>query len=342
MDKTLSQAEVDALLQAIKTGNVATEEAEHVIQPAEEVKVVAYDFRKPHLMSSDQLRGFQLIHETFAKCLTTGLVTNLKTQIEAKVVAIDTITYGEFTMSLLSPTYVAILGTSPNVGDIGMEINLPIILCMIDVLLGGSSTHVHEGRELTMIEQSIGATIVYFILAELHSAWEGTANLNFKVRSAESNPEYIQITTKESAVLLATFDLRIGETTGTLNLCYPFEVLQPLLARLSARMTGRKEKTARSDHERLSMLKVMGAVPLTVRAEIGSSTILASQLGALKQGDLLCLDTRIDTPANVFVGNEKCFRASLCTSRGKIALRLLDRVFEPPEGTAEPPPTDGQ
>ena len=327
MDKTLSQDEVDALLQAIKSGQVSGDE-EKIRQTKDEVKVISYNFRKPHLVSSDQIRGFQMIHESFAKSLQTSLLANLKTSLEVKPAAMDNLTYGEFVLSLLSPTFIAVLSTSPDMGELLIETNLSVVLSIVDILLGGDGSSTQEARELTAIEQSIAGAILEHVLTELKTAWEDTVNLSFKVRKIESNPEYVQIATSESSILSATFDLRMGETTGAMNICYPFEMIQPILGRVTARMSGRRERASSTSINREEMLVAMGAVPLNVRAEIGRSVLLASQLGRLKPGDVLCLDKRMDEPIDIHLGDRCCYAAELGLNRGKVAVRLIRQISE--------------
>ncbi len=327
MDKTLSQDEVDALLQAVKSGQMVPEE-EATKKTAEEVKVVTYNFRKPRLVSADQLRGFHMIHDSFAKTLQSSLFTNLKTQVEVKPVAIDNLTYGEFVLSLMNPTFIAILNTTPPTGELILEINLPIMLIMIDIMLGGTGSQTQEAREMTFIEQSIATGLVDYILAELKNAWLSTVEMNFKVASIESNPEYVQATTQDASVLNATFDLRIGEATGTMNVCYPYEMIQPLFTKISTRMSGKRAQTQRTQQDRELMLKALGKVMLDIRAQLGISRILTSQLGKLKPGDVFLINKRIDEPVEVFIGNQYCYQAQLGVRRGKLAVKLIRNSYE--------------
>ena len=239
-----------------------------------------------------------------------------------------TLTYGEFVLSLLSPTFIAVLSTSPDMGELVIETNLSVVLGMVDILLGGDGGSAHEARELTAIEQSIAGAILEHVLTELKTAWEDTVNISFKVQMIESNPEYVQIAASESSILSATFDLRMGETTGTMNICYPFEMIQPILGRVTARMSGRRERTSSTGINRDEVLVAIGAVPLSIRAEIGRSVLLTSQLGRLKLGDVLCLDKRIDDLVDVHLGDRCCYAAELGSNRGKVAVRLIRRISE--------------
>ena len=328
MDKTLSQDEVDALLQAMKSGDVQTEEDVAEIGNREEVKVQEYNFRKPRLVSADQAQGFQVIHDQFAKGLQTALFVNLKNTVEIKLIAIDQFTYGEFVLSLLNPTYMSVLTTTPNIGEMGIEINLSVIMSMIDLLLGGDGTTQQEARELTDIEMSISNDILVTILNELKSAWSGVADITFGVQSIESNPEYLQLTTAEALVMSVTLDLRVGEISGVLNLCYPFQMIQPILGKLSGRLGAKRKTSEKEDRSRQDMLSAVGRIPLGLHAVVGETPVSTVQLCNLKIGDVLCLDRRYDSPIDIYVESEHCYQAYAGQRRGKVAVQLIKPYIE--------------
>ena len=102
----LSQDEVDALLTAVGDGDIPVEESEEEETTG---KIVSrYDFRRPDIVSKDQMRTLQMLHKAFCRYLTTTLSTYLRTVIEVNLVAVDQLTYGEFNMSLSNPTYISI------------------------------------------------------------------------------------------------------------------------------------------------------------------------------------------------------------------------------------------
>lgn len=326
MDKTLSQAEVDALLNAVRSGDVPEAPNAAASGPAGEIKVAAYDFRKPQLISSDHIRGIQLIHETFAKGLSSSVFNNFKAQMDIKCVGIDSVVYSEFAMSLLNPTFINIVTVAPRPGEILVEMNLPLLLTLTDILLGGSGTDVQESREMTMIEKALAGNFMDFVLAELRMAWSGIADMKLTTRAVEFNPELVRIVALEMPVISAVFDLRINDKTGALNICYPADVVQPLLPRVAARVSGRTEKAALSGQEKQDALRSIFNVPFDVRVELGRGSILASQLGRLKTGDVVCLETQTDELANIMVEDKLCFKGSLCSCRRRVAVRIVDRI----------------
>ncbi len=328
MDNTLSQAEVDALLQAVKSGDLVEDAKDRVSENLEQVKVVSYNFRKPQIISGDQNRGFQVIHETFAKNVQSALLTNMKTPLEVTLVAIDYLTYTEFIMSVMNPTFMVILKTQPESGELVMEMNLPIILAMIDILLGGDGSGAPDPRELTMIEQSIVTPILNHVIEALMDAWANTAELRFNLQTIEYDPEYVRVTGLESSVLSATFDLRLGDKTGTMNICYPFEMIQPILDRVTARMIGKRERVFKSSKERIKSIRL---VPIRLNVNIGRCMIRASDLGKLKEGDVLILDKRYEQPAEMSIGGRKTFYATPGVRRGKLVAQVVGRYSDDAE-----------
>ena len=330
MDNTLSQEEVDALLAAVKSGEIVDDTAA-IKDESEQVKVITYNFRKPQVISSDQNRGFQVIHESLAKGIQGSLLTNLKVPLEVMPVAIDYLTYTEFIMSIMSPTFMVVLTTEPFMGELLLEINLPIIISMIDILLGGDGGGNPESRELSVIEEAIVGPIVNYVLLELSHAWSDTADISFHCQKIEFDPEFVRVTALESSVLSATFDLRMGNKTGTMNICYPFEMIQPILDRVTAKMTGGRDRRGRKLGTQNEVLRSIRNVPIKLDVGLGHCSITANDLSRLKPGDVLKLDKRIDSLADVYVEGRRSFQAALGTRRGKLAVQLMERYSEDKE-----------
>jgi flagellar motor switch protein FliM len=324
MDKTLSQEEVDALLGAIKSGDVTTEQAA-TFDTTEKVKVASYNFRKPRLISNEQLRGFQMIHDTFVRGLQSSLLMNLRTTLEIKLVAVDMITYGEFVLSLSNPTYMAVLYMSAGIGEICIEMNLSIVMAIIDILLGGDGNNVEEPRSLTAIELSVSGGLMGAMLAELKAAWASVIETNFQVQSYESNPEFVQLTTPESLVVSVTLDLHMGGASGIMNLCYPYSVIQPILSKLSARVQARTGRGRRGEQDQHNMREALADVPLDVKAVLGNSVVTTEELMKLRPGDVICLDQRATQPLKVYVGERMNYLGELGRSQGKVATKILQR-----------------
>jgi len=106
MGEVLSQAEIDALLQAISSGEVQMEDLK---EQAEEGKVKRYDFRRPNKFSKEQLRTlYYMIHENFGRMVANFLSAYLRANIQVKIISVEQMTYEDFVLSLPTPTLMNI------------------------------------------------------------------------------------------------------------------------------------------------------------------------------------------------------------------------------------------
>jgi|GEM_PF-3016623 len=328
MDKSLSQDEVDALLQAVRSGKV--EESAPAPEPQavhSRTSISSYDFRKPRLVSNDHVLGFKLIHAAFAKRMSGTVSSMLKVSLDAKTASVENISFNEFTAGMMNPTFVVTAGVSPHSGEIAIEISLPILFTLLDAMLGiPASAAAPESREPTAIEKSLAGGIVDIMLADLHEAWAGVSDMHFKTRTIESNPEFARVAAADALVLCATLDLRCGETAGTINICYPLDVILPVLSKVAAKFSGKKSAGTVSVDGREIMLRSLAAVPFEIKAHLGSGRIPTQQISRLKLGSVICLDSRTDDPIMVQIGAKPCYNGALCSSRSRVAVRVVSRV----------------
>ena len=82
----MSQSEIDSLLSALTSGSV---DLDSISENSSDYKVKVYDFKRPDKFSKDQLRAIQMIHEAFARQLTTVMSTLIRSMVSAEVASVD-------------------------------------------------------------------------------------------------------------------------------------------------------------------------------------------------------------------------------------------------------------
>jgi len=152
LSEILSQSEIDALLAALSTGEV---KAEDIKSKESDKKIKPYDFKRPDKFSKEQLHTLSMIHENFARLLTTYLSAQLRTLVQINVFFVEQMTYNEFIISVSNPSLIAVIDFSPLKGAALIEINPTIAFAIIDRLLGGTGEYKEKVREPTEIENSI-------------------------------------------------------------------------------------------------------------------------------------------------------------------------------------------
>lgn len=324
MAEVLSQSEIDSLLDALSSGSLKVEE---VINDEKKKKIKPYDFRRPNKFSKDQLRTLVMLHENFARLLTTSLSTYLRSMVRVQMASVDQLTYEEFTKSLPNPTVMNIISLKPLDGNIIMEFSPQLAFAIIDRLLGGMGTTIEKVRELTDIEQIVIKRVILKTLGNIKEAWQVVAELEPTFESVELNPLFTQIIPPSDMIVLITLDVRIGETFGLLNICLPFTTLEPIINRLNAqfwfaRSNASNEKSMISIQNRLEQAKIR------VTADLGHAAITVGDLLNINVGDVIQLEQPVKSFLPVKIGNHVKFKGSPGLSGGKMAIQIGQVLYE--------------
>ncbi len=83
MGKSLSHAQVDALLAAAEASTVAERKT---FDPS---TVVRYNFRRPDRVTKEQIHSLHYLHDRFARNVSTSLSAYLRTMTEVGVVSVE-------------------------------------------------------------------------------------------------------------------------------------------------------------------------------------------------------------------------------------------------------------
>jgi len=332
MAEVLDQNEINALLGAVEDGQVHAEGAgpptrvfggRHSGQVSGEVEVRDYDFKRPERVSKDQMRALETLHEGFSRNFGAALSGFLRTIMEVKVANIEQMTFSEFTHSLPNPTCFNLLSCSPLEGSICMEISPLIVYPVIDRLLGGSNADLFiPQRPLTAIELRLVKKIIDRAMNALSEAWANVTQLRFELKESESNPALVQIVAPNEVVVVVGFEMKMGGRAGTMSLCIPYAVIEPVVGKLSSQSwaaykTGRHDKKLRHRVEqRLEHAK------LDVQAILADTTIKLSDLLNLRPGDVILTEKPAAAPLSLSIEGKRKFIGRLGQYRGNRAFQV--------------------
>ena len=225
MGKQLGQGDIDALFAA-----AAATTAAETTEPNNETPLERYDFSRAGQISNDQMRAISSVNDLFARNLMHTLGAWLRTSFKMKLVAGEQLPYSEFLERLSSPSYVCSIRLEP-LGAVGLlELELSLASPIVDVLLGGVG-RAWPTRELTDIEEAILTSVVQMAVRELNLAWQ-PVGLEFVFEKRESEPTVTRMLTTGEKTLCVSFEARMPEAQGAMNLCLPAVVLNAILRRL--------------------------------------------------------------------------------------------------------------
>jgi flagellar motor switch protein FliM len=301
MSKILSQEEIDALL----TSAGGSEQAAGGDAAPPRDPVVPYNFRRPDRVSKEQLRSLHFLHDRFARNSAASLSAYLRTVVDLSVLSVEQFTYSEFLMSLPDPTAYYAIALDSCEGLAGLELNPNIAFTMIDRMLGGSGKNALVNRALTEIEQNVTDSVIKILLENLSDTWAPVARVTFRISGRETRPQMLQVAAPNEVVLLLSFDIRIGEVRGLLNLCIPASTLEAS----GAQFTQSWHRTHRqpSPDQHSFLLGALRAVPVPLTAQL-ETELSARELLALRPGDIVSLGCPSADPLWVRVGSTRKFR----------------------------------
>jgi flagellar motor switch protein FliM len=343
MAEVLNQNEVDALLAAVDSGQVAPAASEsaggsRVFSAGRkgngpEAEIRPYDFKRPERVSKDQMRALENLHEGFSRNFGAALSGFLRTIMEVKVASIEQMTFSEFTHSLPNPTCFNLLSAEPLEGNICLEISPLIIYPVIDRLLGGSNADLFiPQRPLTAIELRLVHKILARAMPALQEAWANVIPIKFALTETESNPQLVQIVPPNEVVVVVGFELKMGGRAGTMSLCIPYNVIEPVVEKLSNQSWAAYKQNNKGAQLRSRITHHLDTAKLTVTAVLANTTIKLSELANLQEGDILMTEKPASSPLTLKVEGKTKYIGYLGQYKGNRAFQTK-RAWNPKDRT---------
>lgn len=323
MADILSQEEIDALLEVVDDEGGATEiETEDI---GHQKQVTLYDFKRPNRVSKEQLRAFKSIHDKMARSLSSQVSAVMRSIVEIQLHSVDQMTYGEFLMSLPSPTSFNIFSMKPLEGAAILEINPSIAFPMIDRLLGGKGDPYENSREFSDIELNLLDTLLRQIMQNLKEAWSSVTEIFPSVDAKESSPNVVQIVAQNEIVIMVVMEIIIGHSSGMMSICYPVISLESVLSRLASRDLMLSDTSSKKSRNKELQALVAGT-NVIVSGYLGGATLTLKEMLDLQVGNIVRLDRVADDTIIVSIDGREKYVASVGLQRYRKTLQIKEVI----------------
>ncbi|MFC1714104.1 flagellar motor switch protein FliM [Candidatus Poribacteria bacterium] len=332
----LSQNEIETLLNTVPSPQETTDpdsvlmisSSGAALSRSRNVSMDKYDFTIPSRVSRDHLRALRTLHDSYAQGLSSSLSITLRTVVEVDCVHIEQLTYGEYLSSLLDPSCIGVFNMSPLKGLSIIEINPMLVFPIMDRLLGGSGAARFYNRVFTTIEEMVIMQVMRSALDILEEAWYQNIKLDIKLERLENNPQFIHAAASSDPVILILFDVMLGDIRSMMSLCFPFLTIQQ--ARASLR---REESPAFLDDDTIEACRRMIYMHMLnlnmdVSVRYETSRVTLGDLLELQEGDIIGLPDTSGDKARIFVGGQMKFSGKPGMVNGKRAVQLDSENLE--------------
>ncbi|WP_321798730.1 flagellar motor switch protein FliM [Caballeronia sp. J97] len=292
-EEFMSQEEVDALLKGV------TGEIDQVSDESKPAGVRPYNIATQERIVRGRMPGLEIINDRFARLMRVGIFNFMRRSAEISVGPVKVQKYSEFTRNLPIPTNLNLVHVKPLRGTSLFVFDPNLVFFVVDNLFGGDGrfhTRV-EGREFTQTEQRIIAKLLNLVFEHYATSWRSVKPLQFEYMRSEMHTQFANVATPNEIVIVTQFTIEFGSTGGTLHICMPYSMIEPIRDVLSSPIQGEALEVDRRWVRVLSQQVQSAEVELTVDlAEIRSSF---EQILNMRAGDVLPIDVPEQVVAKV-------------------------------------------
>ena len=281
----LSQDEVDALLQGI------TGESQKVESAAVETGGTRdYDIASQERIVRGRMPTMEIVCERFARNVRLGMFGLIRRTPEVSIGGIRVQKYSAFLREIVVPTNINLVTVRPLRGTGLIVCDPNLVFAVIDALFGGvGKFHTRiEGRDFSATEQRVIRRLVDTLIAEYSRAWQGIYPLELEYQRSEMQPQFANIATPSEIVVATTFNLEIGEASGSIHFCIPYATLEPIRDVLYSPTQGDASASDRRWVNLLTQQIQDAQVDLVV--DLAKAPATVEQLLSFKPGDFIELD----------------------------------------------------
>jgi flagellar motor switch protein FliM len=312
MQKLLKQDEIDALFEAMRAKPVEPSDS----APTTSVR---YNFGQAGQISNEQLRAISTLNDLFARNLTHNLAAWLRCKFQVSLVSAEQIPFNEFLLRIPEISYLGSVRLDPLGALSVLQLDLALAPPIVDLLLGGEGKG-GSVRELTDIEEAILASVVEIICRELTMAWQ-SVGLSFGFERRQMQTQIARIMSVNEKTLCLSFEIRMPQGSGLLNLAFPAVVANTILRRLTTDWGRHRRHTGEA---RSRMESAARQIRLGGCLQLPSVRVAAREIESLRPGQILRLGLSSATAAEWRVGGQCLALAEAIRQGSHRAARLQE------------------
>ena len=332
MGEKLSQSQIDALLNAVRSGEKDMSKSD---DEKAESKYRKYDFSSPRKFTRDRIKMLRGIYENYARIINSRLNTRLRTNCEITVESVEEQHYYEFSNSLTEGDVLAMADVliKDQAHDVPVltYLDIPTSLSMMDRLMGGEGDIDEEDLggdySFTDVELHLYEDLVEDMITVMGSSWENYIPIKFHYDKTDVNPTMSQTVGLDEIVVIIDLKMKFPNIEGRLNICLPGEMLVSVFAEISRENPVRKVKAESKAEEIFDTLRDSD---LEIIAELGTTQLSLSDIYHLNVGDVIDIGRSKESTISLEIGGYQWFTGRMGMHKKNLAVKI-DSVCYPVE-----------
>ena len=136
----------------------------------------------------------------------------------------------------------------------------------------------------------------------------------------------VQIVAPTEVVVVIGFEIKIGARAGTMSICIPFNVIEPVIGKLAAQSWLAYSRKASTQDQVRNVTQNLRHAEVQMRAYLGETKLTVGDLLALAPGDIITLDKLIDRDFVLRVEGRNKYAGRVGQLRGNRSIQITRKV----------------
>lgn len=329
MAEVLSQSQIDALLNAARSGESLEPEEK------EEKKFRKYDFKSPRKFTKDRLRMLDGIFENYARSVNSKLNGLMRTTCEIELEGVEEQRYYEFSNALtegdvLTLAYVQYNETGKREDDpILLHVTTPLMLSMMDRMLGGegdADDDLDPDYSFTDLELKVYENIMQELIENMGESWANYIDLDVRYGRVEPHPTLVQPLGVDEIVVIMDLRITFPNCDGRMNICLPGIMLTNIFGEIT-RMNAKPQNTDEETYQ--SIMDSIQDTDIELVGEMCRTQLRLSDVYHLNVGDVIDLHRPKDSPVYINIGGRRWFAGKMGVYNKNMAIKIGKTYGEP-------------
>ncbi len=328
MSEVLSQSQIDALLASVIGGGSIEKD---VSKDAGE-KYRKYDFYSSKKYTKDKLNIIKNTHENYCRLVSSRLNSLLRASSQVSLITVEEERYYEFSNALSDNDALTLINASllsaEGGGTVMMHITTPLMLSMIDRMLGGKGEepqNVSSQYAYTDIELLLYENITKYLVGVMKDGWANYLDINFQIEKVETSHGLMQEIGMDEIVVIVVIEVIINNVAGKINICIPSTLLTNIFGILESKKSPNSRSSGGAvDHTSQDIFESIKESDLEVTAKIGDATVMLQDIYDLKRGDIINLGRPQNSYVDIFIEDNIWFHGKLGVHNKNMAVRISE------------------
>jgi flagellar motor switch protein FliM len=273
--------------------------------------VEVYDFRRPTTLAREHSRVLELAFDTFARQWGTQLTAKVRVLSQVTCDQVQMLTYDEYASSLPATTAMVLCSLEGVSAKAVIQFPSSAALTWVSHMLGAAKPASSPERTFTPIEQALVRRLMDDALDDLRYSFGTMLADPISVGGFQYNSQFAQAAQKSDLMIVASFEIRVGERVAPGTVAIPADVLLSQL--------GESNPTIDAADARDLLGAQLASVPVGVSLTFAPAAVLPSVVLGLAVGDLLPLPHPQHRPLEISVDGQPVGRAAVGAAGSRLA-----------------------